>query len=119
MDERTINALCEKFHTTVDYLIPTYSHYAITKDIWRVIICILLIIVSCVVIKLCYKYEGKNYSIKPRLEAFDTGTFFATIAAALICVCTVIALFIRAYDLTLWITNPEMRFFEMVLSINN
>ena len=55
MDEKTIELLCEKFHTTVDNLMPVYSQYAMTKDIVSGIICLLIIIICAVITILMVK----------------------------------------------------------------
>ena len=60
MDEKTINALCEKFHTTIDYLIPTYSHYMVNKNIAIIIIYLIIILISAFFIYRVVKKQSKN-----------------------------------------------------------
>lgn len=116
MTEQTINALCEKFHTTVDNLIPVYSKYAIAKDIASGLICLAIIIISIIII----------FYIRHRLRAreqtdwwYDTSAseiILTIIAWAAIITC-IIVFAINIYDYILWIVSPQMRFFDYMINM--
>lgn len=112
MDEKTINALCEKFHTTTSNLISAYGHYMIHKDIGIIVINIILIIISIVVILLVGKKTKESYET----DFYDWE--FCHTAIVIICgvitFIVLIVLFFTIYDLTLWITSPEMRFLDVM-----
>ena len=61
MDEKTIDTLCEKFHTTTSNLISAYSHYMIHKDIGIIVISMILMIISAIVILLVVKKAKESY----------------------------------------------------------
>lgn len=116
MDEKAIELLCEKFHTTIDYLIPTYQHYIIGKDIASIIICIIMIILTLCLIRFCYKkgkqrcgnyYDSMNWSL---------GEMFAYIGGVVVIIFALVILFVSIYDCVLWITSPEMRFLDTVIA---
>lgn len=112
MTEETINALCEKFHTTVDNLIPVYSQYMITKDLLNIIIGIIFIIVGVLVLKYIYngykteKYD--EYAITPVVIAVCIGVF---------AVAGIVVVISSACDCILWHNYPGLRFLDTVLQI--
>ena len=112
MTEETINALCEKFHTTVDNLIPVYSQYMVTKDLLDIIIGLIFITIGVLVLKHIYngykteKYD--EYAIVPIVIAVCVGVFAITGIIIIIC---------SAYDCILWHSYPGLRFLDTVLQI--
>ena len=114
MSEQVINELCQKFHTTVENLIPVYSKYAMAKDIGSCIICAILIIMS-----ILYLIYLKHYSKKEDfydwtdLPGHHLLMSVCAIIAILICI---IILCLYIYDYVLWFNCPEMRFLDYVTS---
>lgn len=112
MNEQLINELCEKFHTTVDNLIPVYAKYMITKDSLDIIIGFILIIIGVLVLKHIYngykteKYD--EYAITPIVIAVCVGVFTFT---------GVIIIIYSVYDCILWHSYPGLRFLDTVLQI--
>ena len=79
MNEQVINELCQKFHTTVDNLIPIYSKYAMSKDIGSCIICIILIIISIVYLiylKHYFKKEDIYDWLSSQFQEFNLHVIF-------------------------------------------
>lgn len=116
MDEKTINILCEKFHTTIDNLIPAYSHYMIHKDIGIVVINMILIIISIIAILLVIKKAKESYGTDFYNWEFHHTT--TIIICGVITFIALIALFCTIYDLILWIMSPEMRFLDVMANFN-
>lgn len=116
MDEKAIELLCEKFHTTTDYLIPTYQHYIIGKDIASIIICIIMIILILCLMRFCYKKGkqrcGNNYDVTD----WSLGEMFAYIGGGVVTIFALVILFGSIYDCVLWIASPEMRFLDTVIA---
>lgn len=110
MSEQVINELCQKFHTTVDNLIPVYSKYAMSKDIGSCIICIILIIIS--VLYLIYlKYYSNKEDIYDWID-FPVYHLFGAIFVIFIILICIIALCLNIYDYVLWSNCPQMRFLD-------
>ena len=114
MDEKTINALCEKFHTTMENLIPAYSHYMIHKDIGIIILSMILMIISTIVILLVVKKAKESYGTNFYNWEFCHTTTIVICGVMIFVV--LIVLFFVVYDLTLWITSPEMRFLDVMVN---
>ena len=119
MDEKTINLLCEKFHTTVDNLIPVYSHYMIGKDIATIIISIILIIISIITFYLCHKRGKRIYGDAYNLMDWGLGEMFLYFGCIIVILVGFIEIFCSIYDYALWIHCPEMRFLDTVMHSTN
>ena len=114
MSEQVINELCQKFHTTVDNLIPVYSKYAMSKDIASCIICIILIIIS-----ILYLIYLKHYSNKENIYDWtDLPGYhlFGSVFIIFIILGCIIVLFLNIYDYVLWSNCPQMRFLDYFTS---
>ena len=91
MSEQVINELCQKFHTTVDNLIPVYSKYAMSKDIASCIICIILIIIGILYLlyikHYCSKEDINDWLDLPMYHMFGSGgaIFIILICIAILC----------------------------------
>lgn len=112
MIEETINQLCERFHTTMENLIPVYSRYMITKDIVSIII-LLAVIVICIMIclKLWRWMKSDNY------DEYAIAPICIGVCAMIVgLVCTICCL-TNIYDLILWCSFPDLRFLDTVLQI--
>ena len=117
MDEKTINTLCEKFHTTTSNLISAYSYYMIHKDIGIIVLNIILMIISIIVVLLIVKKEKELYGTD-FLDNWEFHYVITIITCGVIAFITLIVLFFTIYDLTLWITSPEMRFLDVMTNSN-
>ncbi len=114
MSEQLINELCEKFHTTVNNLIPVYSKYAMTKDITNIVIEILLIIVSIAII--CFiLWWAKRNDIDWDWDMPIVPILLIVAAAFVIGIC-ILALVFDIRDYILWSISPEMRFLDYITS---
>ena len=114
MSEQVINELCQKFHTTVENLIPVYSKYAMSKDIASCIICIILIIIS-----ILYLLYIKHYCSKEDIDDWmDLPMYhlFGSAFMAFIILGCIIALCLSIYDYVLWSNCPQMRFLDYFTS---
>ena len=113
MNEQLINELCEKFHTTVDNLIPVYSKYAMAKDITNIVIEILWIIISIAII--CFVlWWAKRREIDWEYDV-PMGSMITIVVAVLIIGFCILALVLDIRDYILWSTSPEMRFLDYVV----
>lgn len=112
MTEETINTLCEKFHTTVDNLIPVYSKYVMTKDTMGIIISLIIAIVGALVV--IYIYRGYK---KERYDEYTVTPFVIGATAAALTIGCVVAIILNFYDYILWYNCPELRFLDTVLQI--
>ena len=116
MDEKTIELLCEKFHTTVDNLIPVYSQYAMTKDIVSGIICLLIIIICAIITILMVKRGIEKEYYKDILDTPFSYMLIHTCAGVAIIIC-IIALCCNIYDYVLWNNYPQMRFLDVLANM--
>ena len=117
MDEQTIELLGEKFHTTVDNLIPVYSQYAMTKDIISGIICLLIAIVCTIIFVLMLKRGiAKNYYKEDILYAPFSYLLVPLFTGVTAFIC-IIALCCNIYSYILWSNFPEMRFLDVIANM--
>ena len=116
MDEKTIELLCDKFHTTVDNLIPMYSHYAIMKDIISSIICLLIVIVCIIIFALMIKRGTAKGYYKDILYAPFSYILVPLSTGVTIFIC-IIVLCCNIYSYMLWSNFPEMRFFDVIANM--
>ena len=112
MTEETINTLCEKFHTTVDNLIPVYSKYMMTKDTMGIVISLVIAMVGALVV--VYIYRGYK---KEKYDEYAITPFIIGATAAALIIAGVIAIMLNFYDYILWYNYPELRFLDTVLQI--
>ena len=112
MTEETINTLCEKFHTTVDNLIPVYSKYMMTKDTMGIVISLVIAIAGALVV--VYIYRGYK---KEKYDEYAITPFIVGATAAALIIAGVIAIMLNFYDYILWYNYPELRFLDTVLQI--
>jgi len=114
MNEQIIDELCQKFHTTVDNLIPVYSKYAMSKDIGSSIICIILITISIVYLIYLMHYFKKE----DICDCLDLPMYhiFGSLGAAFTILICVIIVCINIYDYVLWSNCPQMRFLDYFTS---
>ena len=113
MNEQLINNLCEKFHTTVENLIPAYSQYAMAKDIANIIIEFSIILISTAVIGFILWYAKKE-DIDLVLD-YPICLLIMIIVGIMIFIC-ILALVFDIRDYILWSISPEMRFLDYVTS---
>ena len=112
MNEQLINELCEKFHTTIDNLIPVYSKYMMTKDTMGIIISLVIAIIGALVV--IYIYRGYK---KEKYDEYSVTPIVVGATAAVLIVVGVIAIMLIFYDYILWYNCPELRFLDTVLQI--
>ena len=118
MTEETINTLCEKFHTTVNNLIPVYTKYAMAKDIASGLICLLFIAI-CVIILIYLRRRAKkneycNYWYDASVIEVVLG-----VSAAVTAVFLFIAICLNIYDYIMWLYSPSMRFLDHIANISS
>lgn len=113
MNEQVINELCQKFHTTVDNLIPVYSKYAMAKDITSIVAELLIILISIAVICFIIWYTKKE-DIDWDWD-FPIGLIVIIIIAGVMIFICGFALIFDIRDYILWSISPEMRFLEQVI----
>ena len=114
MSEQVINELCQKFHTTIDNLIPVYSKYAMSKDIGNCIICVILIIISILyllyIIRYCSEKGTDDWIDLPMYHLFGSAFMVFIILGCIIALC------LNIYDYILWSNCPQMRFLDYFTS---
>lgn len=116
MSEQVINELCQKFHTTVDNLIPVYSKYAMSKDIVSGLISLLFMVICIgVLIYLRHKAKKNNYT-DYWYDASGTELVLG-VSAIVIAVFLFIAICVNIYDYVMWAYSPNMRFLDHVMNI--
>ena len=118
MNEQVINELCERFHTTVDNLIPVYADYAIAKDMAILAIATILLIVGITVIIILKQIT------QARLEDEYDWFYELCYSHLLLCIgimiviiCSAVCILTSGYDLMLWHMSPQMRFFDCVVGM--
>lgn len=116
MTEETIELLCEKFHTTVDNLIPVYSQYAMTKDIVSGIICLLIIIICAVITILMVKRGIEKGYYEDILDTPFSYMLIHICAGVVMSIC-LIAICCNIYDYILWNNYPQMRFLDVLANM--
>ena len=116
MDEQLINELCEKFHTTVDNLIPVYAKYAMTKDIASGFICLLLIVI-CMTIIFYFRHKAKKNQYYDYWFDASATEIVLVVGAAIVAIFLFIAICTNIYDYTMWLYSPNMRFLDHVMHI--
>jgi len=114
MIEETINQLCEKFHTTMDNLIPVYAKYMIMKYTLTILICIFFTIV-CILISIYIRNGFKTQ----KYDEYDVLPWVGGVIAAIIGISCIIVLLGAIYNLVLWNCYPELRFLDTVLQIGD
>lgn len=114
MSEQVINELCQKFHTTVENLIPVYSKYAMSKDTASCIICIILIIISILYLlyikHYCSEENIYDWVDLPMYHLFGSAFVIIAILTCIILLC------MNIYDYVLWSNCPQMRFLDYFTS---
>ena len=112
MIEETINQLCEKFHTTMENLIPVYSRYMITKDIISSIIVLAIVIICAIICLKLWRWTKSDsydeYAVAPIVVGVCAGV--CGLICLIACICNI-------YDLIFWCSFPELRFLDTVLQI--
>lgn len=116
MTEETINTLCEKFHTTVDNLIPIYTKYAMAKDIASGLICLLFIAI-CIGILIYLRHKAKENEYTDYWYDASATEIVLMISATVIAWFLFIAICVNIYDYVMWIYSPSMRFLDHVMNI--
>ena len=116
MNEQLINELCEKFHTTVNNLIPVYAKYAMTKDIASGLICLLFMAICVVILIYLQRKAKKNEYYDYWYDASATEIVLG-VSAVVIAVFLFIAICINIYDYIMWLYSPSMRFLDHIANI--
>ena len=117
MNEQLINELCEKFHTTVNNLIPVYAKYAMTKDIASGLICLLFMAI-CVAILIYLRYKAKKNEYDDYWFDASATEIVLGACAVVIAISLFIAICINIYDYIIWLYSPSMRFLDCITNIN-
>ena len=116
MNEQVINELCQKFHTTVDNLIPVYSKYAMAKDVASGLICLLFMVI-CIGILIYLRYKAKKNNYTDYWYDMSATEIVLAVSAALITVFLFIVICINIYDYIMWLYFPSVRFLDHVMNI--
>lgn len=116
MNEQLINELCEKFHTTVDNLIPVYAKYAMTKDIASGLICLLLMAI-CIGILIYLRRKAKKNNYTDYWYDASATEIVLIVCATVIAVFLFVAICLNIYDYIMWLYSPSMRFLDHVMNI--
>jgi len=115
MNEQLINELCEKFHTTVNNLIPVYAKYAMTKDITSIVAELLIILISIIVIYFIMRYTKKE-DIDWDWDYCPMSLIIIILIAGIMIFICGLALILDIRDYILWSISPEMRFLEQIVN---
>lgn len=117
MNEQLINELCEKFHTTVNNLIPVYAKYAMAKDIASGLICLLFIAICVAILIYLRRKVKKNEYYDYWYDASATELILG-LCAVVTAVFLFIAICINIYDYIMWLYSPSMRFLDYIANIS-
>lgn len=109
MNEKTIELLCEKFGTTVEYLIPKVQAYGIWSNVIGLIMCFIIITST-----ICYwKHLREKYG-KMEIEDIE----FLDLILICIGFISSVIVFLGAFriisDLMMWITTPEIGLLKLL-----
>ena len=118
MNEQLINELCEKFHTTVNNLIPVYAKYAMTKDIASGLICLLFIVI-CVAILIYLRRKAKKNEYYDYWYDASAIEIVLGVSAIVIAIFLFIAICINIYDYIMWLYSPSMRFLDHLANMSS
>jgi len=118
MNEQLINELCEKFHTTINNLIPVYAKYAMTKDIASGLVCLLFIAI-CVVILIYLRRKAKKNEYYDYWYDASATEIVLSVSAVVVAVFLFIAICINIYDYIMWSYSPSMRFLDHIANMSN
>ena len=116
MNEQTIDLLCEKFHTTVDNLIPVYAKYAMMKDITSGIFSIIIMAICVAIIIILYKRGQRLHYYDDILYTPFRYLLGLVLAGATILICLII-ICSDIYSYIMWYNFPEMRFLDFLVSM--
>ena len=116
MSEQVINELCQKFHTTVDNLIPVYAKYAMAKDVASGLICLLFMAI-CIGILIYQRHKAKKNNYTNYWYDASATEIVLGVSAAVTVVFLFIAICVNIYDYVMWIYSPSMRFLDHVINI--
>ena len=109
MNEKTLELLCEKFGTTVEYLIPKAQAYGIWSSATGLISAGLIIIFTIIYIKdISKKYENDWFDDMSTIEfvLMVLGLAF-TVIALIVFICLI-------PELIMWITAPEIGLLKLI-----
>lgn len=116
MNEQLINELCQKFHTTVDNLIPVYAKYAMTKDIASGFICLLFMVI-CIGILIYLQHKAKKNGYDDYWYDASATEIVLTVSAIVIAIFLFILICVNIYDYMMWSYSPSMRFLDCIINI--
>lgn len=109
MNEKTLELLCEKFGTTVEYLIPKAQAYGIWSNAAGVVICCLVI-----ALEIWYMLHlRKKYGNKLEWEIEDYEFIFAVVGIFVLII-AVIVFCVAIFDLIMWATVPEVGLLKLI-----
>ena len=117
MNEQLINELCEKFHTTVNNLIPVYAKYAMAKDIASGLICLVFIAI-CVAILIYLRHKAKKNEYEDYWYDASATEVVLIVSATVVAVFLFIAICLNIYDYIMWLYSPGMRFLDHIANIS-
>lgn len=117
MNEQLINELCEKFHTTVDNLIPVYAKYAMAKDVASGLICLLFMAI-CIGILIYLRHKAKKNDYTDCWYDASAAEIILGVGAAITTVFLFVAICTNIYDYIMWLYSPSMRFLDHVMNIS-
>ena len=118
MNEQLINELCEKFHTTVNNLIPAYAKYAMAKDMVSGLIC-LLVMAICVGILIYLRHKTKKNQYYDYWYDASATEIVLGVCAMAVAVFLFIAICLNIYDYTMWLYSPSMRFLDHIANMSS
>ncbi len=118
MSEQLINELCEKFHTTVDNLIPVYAKYAMTKDIASGLVCLLFIAI-CVITLIYLRRKAEKNQYEDYWYDASATEIVLIVGATVIAVFLFIVICLNIYDYIMWLHFPSMRFLDHIANMSN
>lgn len=101
-----IEELCRKLDCTAAELTTKYAEYAITKDIYSIIFCIISIIVGGISIYIGHK--------KLKIDDLNGIGWVSTTCGAILLIGGIMFLVAVGYDMYLWHIEPAMRMIDII-----
>ena len=109
MNEKTLEVLCEKLGTTVEYLLPKAQAYGIWTSVVIMLICC-LVIASTIWYLL---HLGKKYGdeLERGIKDYEFAIGFA---GGVFSIIALFAFLDTSTDLIMWITAPELGLLKLI-----
>lgn len=109
-----IEKLCEKFGTTMEYLVPKAQAYGIWSNVISILISLIIIAMCLKFFKHCKKKVTKEGAWGDVLMDLEDWEGVVGLFAGIALICISIFMLCAISDLVMWITVPEIALIELI-----